>query len=93
MPLPTGSLRKIGARIRQARKEKGYSQERLAELCGISDTYLGRLERGEKQPSLDTLVRLTECLGVSLTDLLIDLDDLRDRERLKARIRALLDLL
>ena len=93
MPLATGSLRKIGGRIRQARKEKGYSQERLAELCGISDTYLGRLERGEKQPSLDTLVRLTECLGVSLTDVLVDLDDVRDRERLKARIKTLLDLL
>jgi len=93
MPLPTGSLRKIGARIRQARKEKGYSQEKLAELCAISDTYLGRLERGEKQPSLDTLVRLTECLGVSLTDVLIDLDNVQDRQRLKARIKALLDLL
>ncbi len=93
MPLPAGSLRKIGGRIRQARKEKGYSQEKLAELCGISDTYLGRLERGEKQPSLDTLVRLTECLGVSPTDVLIDLDDVQNRERLKARIRTLLDLL
>jgi len=93
MPLPAASLRKIGERIRQARKAKGYSQEKLAELCAISYTYLGRLERGEKQPSLDTLVRLTGCLGVSLTDVLIDLDDIDDRERLKARIRTLLDLL
>lgn len=40
----------LGARLRQYRIQKGYSQERLAGLAGVHPTYVGQLERGEKNP-------------------------------------------
>jgi XRE family transcriptional regulator, regulator of sulfur utilization len=60
--------RKIGERIRQLRKEKGFSQEELAEKADVHFTYIGQLERGEKNASIDTLERITKCLGISLED-------------------------
>ena len=93
MSLDTQTLKKIGTRIREARTSQSLSQERLAELAGLSHTYIGRLERGEKQASIDTLVRVARCLDVSPLDLLTDLDTDMDREQLKSRIKNLVDLL
>ncbi|HSR69307.1 MAG TPA: helix-turn-helix transcriptional regulator [Acidobacteriota bacterium] len=86
-------LRQLGHRIRMARKTKSITQERLAELAGLSTTYIGRLERGEKTPSIDTLVTLSGALEQSPLDLLIDLDTSLGKEHIKNRIRNLLGLL
>ncbi len=76
-----------------ARRVKSLSQERLAEAANLSTTYIGRLERGEKTPSIETLVVISESLDTSPLDLLIDLETALGREHLIDRIRKLLDLL
>jgi transcriptional regulator with XRE-family HTH domain len=56
----------IGQRIRDERKKLGLSREEFAELLGLSDYYVGQLERGERQMSLPVLVKIAKCLHVSL---------------------------
>ncbi len=55
----------FGQRVRHYRKNKGLSQEQLAELCDLHPTYIGQLERGEKNASLETIMRVCEGLSVS----------------------------
>lgn len=49
---------KMGARIRQVRKAKGWSQDTLAKKCGISLNFMGHIERGTRKMSMDTFVNL-----------------------------------
>ena len=61
---------KMGMRIRQVRKIKGWSQEELAKSCGISMSFLGHIERGTRIMSLDTFVSLCSALDVAADELL-----------------------
>lgn len=61
---------KIGERIRQYRTKQKLSQEALALACEIHPAYLGRIERGEKCPTVDTLVKISRGLKVPLHELL-----------------------
>jgi len=54
----------IGERIRTYRNRAGLTQLTLAELAGVHPTYVGQLERGEKNASLDTIVKLTRALDL-----------------------------
>ncbi|CEO90372.1 Helix-turn-helix domain protein [Syntrophaceticus schinkii] len=58
--------RAIGQRIRRNRKKFELSREEFAEIIGLSDYYVGQLERGERQMSLPALVKIANCLHVSL---------------------------
>ena len=62
----------VGAKIKDKRKALGYSQEALAELCNISTSYLGHIERGSRRLSMDIAVKLAHYLNVSLDYLLLD---------------------
>ena len=62
-------LQVLGERIRDLRKARGWSQERFADICGVHRTYMGHLERGEKNVSFNTLSRLADALGISLAEL------------------------
>ena len=62
----------IGHKIRQARIAHSYSQEQLAELCGISTAFLGHIERGTRAMSLETLVAVCSTLDISIDYLLLD---------------------
>lgn len=65
------SLRKtLADNIKAFRKEKGLSQEELAELCGLHRTYIGSVERQERNVSLSTLEVLSDTLMVSVPALL-----------------------
>lgn len=64
----------IGQRIRYYRKKKGLSQEKLAELCDFHPTYIGQLERGEKNASIESIYRLSIGLEIPITQLLEDID-------------------
>ena len=59
----------VGQRIRNYRTKKGLSQEKLAELSGCHPTYIGQLERGEKNATLESIERITAALGISLSKL------------------------
>ena len=60
----------IGKQIRKYREKKGWRQEDFAEKIGLSVTYTGMIERGEKVPKLETFINIANVLGVS-TDLLL----------------------
>lgn len=62
-------LQVLGARIRDLRKARGWSQERFADICGVHRTYMGHLERGEKNVSFNTLSRLADSLGITIAEL------------------------
>ena len=68
----------VGQRIRNYRTKKGLSQEKLAELSGCHPTYIGQLERGEKNATLESIERITAALGISLSKLFEKLDGQED---------------
>jgi transcriptional regulator with XRE-family HTH domain len=66
-----GSLQGIiAANVRRLRKAKGLSQEELAHVCGYHRTYVGMIERGERNISIATLDALAGALGVTARSLL-----------------------
>lgn len=62
----------LGYRIREARIKKLYTQQRLAEMAGISQMYLGEIERGTKMPSLRSFIKIIEALDLSADYVLRD---------------------
>jgi transcriptional regulator with XRE-family HTH domain len=60
----------LGETIRELRKLKGFSQEELGEISGFHFTYIGGLERGERNISLSNLEKVAACLSTNLSDLL-----------------------
>ena len=59
----------IGQRIRNYRTARGLSQEKLADLCGCHPTYIGQLERGEKNATIESIDKIATALDVSLSKL------------------------
>ena len=59
----------IGQRIRNYRTQKGLSQEKLAELAGCHPTYIGQLERGEKNATLESVEKISSAMDISLSEL------------------------
>jgi transcriptional regulator with XRE-family HTH domain len=55
--------------LREHREEKGISQERLAHAAGLHRTYVGLIERGQRNPTLDAAHALARALGMRLSEL------------------------
>ena len=66
-------LRQFGDAVRQLRGARGWSQEDLAERCGLDRTYLGGVERGERNVGLINLVRIAVALDVDPSKLVAGL--------------------
>lgn len=62
----------IGLRIRKLRKQKFWTQEKLAEKADIAPDYLCRIELGKKHPSLKSVLLIANALNITVDDLLID---------------------
>ncbi len=58
--------KRFGKRVRELRQARGISQEDLADLAGMHRTYLGGIERGERNPCLRNISAIAEALGVTL---------------------------
>lgn len=67
-------LRTFGENLRQLRKAKGYSQQRLADESDVGFASIQRIENATMSPTLTTIVKLCIALQVQPKDLLIDLD-------------------
>lgn len=60
----------VSKNIKAARQRKGLSQEALADLCGLHRTYIGAVERAERNITLQTLAKLASALGLTPQSLL-----------------------
>lgn len=61
--------RRFGERVRELRKAKGFSQEALALACDLDRTYIGGVERGERNISLINIHKVADALGVKAREL------------------------
>jgi transcriptional regulator with XRE-family HTH domain len=59
----------FGERVRALRRERGWSQEELARRTGRHWTYIGGVERGERNPTLEVVADIAKAFGVSIGDL------------------------
>jgi len=59
----------FGKRVREVRKSKGISQEKLAEMAGIDRSYMGNIERGEKNITLKKVYEICEALEIDIKNL------------------------
>ncbi len=59
----------FGRNLRKYRKDRGLSQEKLAELCELHWTYIGSVERGERNISLQNIKKIADALEVKISDL------------------------
>jgi transcriptional regulator with XRE-family HTH domain len=64
----------FGSRVRATRTNLAISQEDLASLTGLHRTYIGAIERGERNLGLINIVKLARALKISPSDLLVDFD-------------------
>ena len=69
--MAVGDLQKtVGRNLRAYRMERGLSQEAFAEVLGVHRTYMGGVERGERNLTLKSVERMAEKLGMEVRDLL-----------------------
>ncbi len=59
----------FGKRVREVRKEQGLSQEKLAELANIDRSYMGNIERGEKNVTLKKIYEICDALDIDIKQL------------------------
>ena len=69
--LREGVCSEVARLLRDERKRKGISMTRLAEQAGLSQSMISLVERDLRNPTLDTLLRVTEVLEIELSDVLI----------------------
>ncbi len=82
--------RQVGQRIRELRTKVGLSQEKLGEAADLHFSYIGQIERGEKGPSLKSVLHIARALGVPVSSLLEpDEKPSDDIESLVQRFRVL----
>tara|TARA_B100000315_G_scaffold246160_1_gene273149 strand:+ start:106 stop:330 length:225 start_codon:yes stop_codon:yes gene_type:complete len=62
--------KKFGENVRRLRKENGLSQEKLAEVCNLHRTYIGAVERGERNICLKNIIQIAAAFGIKPAELL-----------------------
>jgi DNA-binding XRE family transcriptional regulator len=63
-------LLRFGKRVRELRQEQGYSQENFAYACGLDRTYMGGIERGERNLALRNIEKIADTLGIPISELM-----------------------
>lgn len=90
---PIELRRLVGKRIRFLRKAKGWSQEELGEYAALSYKFIGEIERGSVNPSLDTLLGISNALNVEIAALFSSAKLLVLTEGDIANVQSALDVL
>ncbi|CAM4027694.1 helix-turn-helix transcriptional regulator [Paenibacillus alkaliterrae] len=85
-------LRMVGDKIREYRKAIGLSQEELGERADVHYTYIGGLERGQRNISLANLYKISNSLGISISEL-VDIDNPKSHDAKDMVIEGILNLL
>ena len=65
-------LEKFGEKVREERHQKGLSQEELAARAGVHRTYIGMIERAEKNITLENIEKVIKALGLKISDFFKD---------------------
>jgi len=87
------SGQQVGRRLKESRQKLGLTQEQLAERAGLHYSYIGQVERGDKNPSLKSLYRLAGALNVGIDYLLEEDGSYRDRTAADLLLSELISLL
>jgi len=82
------ALRRLGMRIRELRTGRGWSQEAFADIAGVHRTYMGHLERGEKNVSFLSMLRVASALGVTLSELVAGVEKGESAKLAKRKVRG-----
>ncbi len=82
----TDDLKHFGQNLKQLRNARLWTQDHLGELADVNPKYVGEMERGERNPSLDVLWRLARALGVDAAELVGDELTRLDRADLLQRV-------
>ena len=80
----------VGKRIKSLRQARKTTQEALAEKMGISAKYLSSIERGQENPTLDTLIKLADALKVELEEIFTISHEVSDPKSLRKSLDHLL---
>lgn len=83
--------RSIGERVRNFRKKRGLSQEALGWKSDLHFTYIGGIERGEKNCSIKTLQKIAKGLDIDIIELFIFPDQKKDVNQLKNHVKKKID--
>ena len=83
--------KQIGDRIRDLRKKKGLSQEELGWKAKLHYTYIGGIERGEKNVSIITLSKIAKGLGISVNEIFNIPTEIKDLDKLRASLLKEID--
>lgn len=84
-------VKSLGERIRYLRKQKNLSQEQLGELADIHTNYVGAIERGEKNITIDSLIKVSRGLGVTLEELFRYIEPMDKEDDLSRIVQLLLN--
>ena len=76
---------KIGFRVKQARLNAGLTQEELAEKADLHPTYIGQVERGEKNLTLASCEKILTALGVTFSELFENIEECKSSESIPAQ--------
>lgn len=82
----------LGMRVREVRKLRGLSQEKLAEKVGVDPKQISRIEGGKSAPSLDTLEAIAKHLQVEMKDL-FDFQHLLPEEKIEDQVLRLMGMM
>lgn len=63
-------LKQLGRNIKAERVRKGYSREAFAEILDVHPSYIGKIERGEQNMSIEKILELSNALNVNIKDIL-----------------------
>lgn len=80
----------VGKRLRAYRASLGFSQEKLAEKAGLHPTYIGQVERGEKNLTIESLEKITKALEIPMADVFEKIEDRRDESNFSMKAYDLL---
>ena len=70
------ALQLFGLVVRKHRKVRGFSQESFADACGVDRSYMGGIERGERNLALLNILKIIQALDLPLSEFFKELDDL-----------------
>ena len=84
LPLPTRQPPPYGARLRAARRARGLTAQQVAAAVGVTKGFIAQIERGEASPSVATLLRICDALGLAVGSLF----ETPRSARLSFRVRA-----